>query len=333
MTPISFLAQEKLKGYVMTDDSINSEDTQDQDNKSDGIKNRLKEFLASQIEKNRITADEMIGGEDPVPDPDADISLNLSRKTVIAGELWSVSGEISNRSTKPIWITDTGSRLSLAPEMYGQSSKTGSLPAFFPTVPTGNRSDIVRIDPGASYILIWKIDPCTTSEQHGSDVSIFGRVSNSIRSFSFFNPGQYSINASIHLWSKKPVMNNDTYVTNLGESFCKSVTKEIDVESSPWVLIMGAAIGGILCFVLQLLFRNIVTGETAWSAAKAIFVGSTSAVILTGVVTVLLSRLATTDFILVVKIKDIWGAIATGFAIQWIGYPVLEKILNAVSTT
>jgi hypothetical protein len=41
-------------------------------------------------------------------------------------------------------------------------------------------------------------------------------------------------------------------------------------------------------------------------------------------------RLATTDFLIVVKVKDFWGAIATGFAVQWFGYPLLEKMLSAI---
>lgn len=310
-------------------DNDNNENVGIEEEMLGGLHDQIAEMLKNSKE-HRITEDEMVGQDGVIEEPDSDLTLNISTATVIAGELWSVSGEIKNRSTKPIWITDTGCRLSLAPEMYGHNSDTGSIPAFFPTVPSGNRSDIIRIDPGASYIVIWKIDPLTSREGRGSQASIFKRVSNSIKAFSFFNPGSYLINASIHIWPVKPRMNADTYVTNLGESFCKSMSKSISVESSPWVLISGAAIGGVLCFILQLLFGGIGLGETFWSAVKACAVGFSSAFILTGVVTVLLSRLATTDFLIVVKIKDIWGSIATGFAIQWLGYPVIERILNQV---
>jgi hypothetical protein len=63
---------------------------------------------------------------------------------------------------------------------------------------------------------------------------------------------------------------------------------------------------------------------------KGITVGLSSAVILSGVVTVLVSRLASTDFLIVVKVKDFWGAIATGFAVQWFGFPLLERLLSGM---
>jgi hypothetical protein len=41
-------------------------------------------------------------------------------------------------------------------------------------------------------------------------------------------------------------------------------------------------------------------------------------------------RLATTDFIVVIKIKDLWGAIATGFVLQGFGYPAPPTAARAV---
>ena len=243
-----------------------------------------------------------IGAGEPLIEPDVDITLHPSRDTPIAGELWSVSGTISNRSTFPIWIVDETTTLSLNPEMYGQASQTGSIGAFFPTVKSRPFVEIIRIDPGAIYSVVWKIDPNSSSGVSGAKQSIPRRIINSVKGFSFFNPGQFRITATVHIWSVKPVIDQKGRPSNLGDSFVRSISNEITMDSSPWVLLLGAAIGGLLCFILQVLFGTVDTGDGFIDVAKSLFGGVASAMILCGVVTVLLSRLATTDFILVSRI-------------------------------
>lgn len=273
-----------------------------------------------------------MGGDSPLEEPDVDIALKPSRDIPVAGELWSISGIISNRSTKPVWIVDKSTDISLSPEMYGQSSRTGSIGAFFPTTESRPFAEVVRIDPGASYSVIWKIDPVSSKGSPGSAQPIYKRILNAVRNYSFFNPGEFVVSANVHIWQVKPKFSKDGNVSNFGDSYVKNVTTQIQMESSPWVLISGAAIGGVLCFILQMLFGAIQMGDSYFSLIKGVMVGLASAVILSGVVTVLLSRLATTDFLIVVKIKDIWGAIATGFVVQWFGFPILERILSSIGT-
>jgi len=262
---------------------------------------------------------EAIGTASPLADPEVDITLHPSREIPIAGELWSVTGHVFNRSTRPIWITDTATILSLSPEMYGQNSQIGSIDAFFPTTKSGQKSDIVRIDPKAEYTVIWKINPSANA---------FSKIWNAICNYAFFNPGQFRMNATVHIWNLPPKTDKDGLVINLGDSFSRSESKSITMDASPWVLIAGAAIGGILCYILQILSGSASFGSGFLQLVKGVFVGLTSAILLCGVVTVLLSRLATTNFILVVKIQDLWGAIATGFTIQWFGFSLLQKIMN-----
>jgi hypothetical protein len=262
--------------------------------------------------------------------PDVDISLHPSREIPIAGELWSVAAEIYNRWTSPVWIVDSTTSLLLAPEMWGQATQKGSIGAFFPTVHSRPTSEVVRIDPGAKYSVVWKLDPMSEKGKPGADSSIRSRIYNSIRNFAFFNPGTFRVSGVVHIWGKAPTFDNGR-VSNLGDSYCMSVSRQITMESSPWVLILGAAAGGILCFILQALFGNVVFGSTVLSGGRTLLLGLSSAIILSGVVTVLVSRLATTDFLVVVKVKDIWGSIATGFAIQWFGYDVLTQLLSRVA--
>jgi len=280
--------------------------------------------------KHKPDYESEMGSSSPIEEPDVDISLHPSRAVPVAGELWSISGEIYNRSSQPIWIVDDTSVLTLAPEIYGQSSNAGSQTAFFPTVPSRPISEVVRIDPGAKYSVVWKIDPLATSGEK-TPPSLSRRIRNAVRNYAFFNPGEFRITSTIHIWSDKPKFERELRVSNIGDSFAKSISQTITMDSSPWVLVIGAAVGGLLCHLLQILSRFISGAEWGWRLASDIFVGIPLAIILSGIVTVLLSRLATSDFLIVVKVKDIWGAIATGFTVQWVGYSVLQKILSSAS--
>ncbi|MEW5826871.1 MAG: hypothetical protein AB1778_08595 [Candidatus Bipolaricaulota bacterium] len=271
-----------------------------------------------------------IGRSESIPEPDVDISLHPSRETPIAGELWSVMGEVRNRSQSPIWIVDTTTMLSLAPEMYGQMATTGSVNAFFPTMRTRPQAEVVRIDPGANYTVVWKLDPGRQKHNQAAAKSIWRRIISAIRNFAFFNPGSFRLCASVHIWSAKPTFNETGQVANLGDSFCRAVSRDITMDASPWVLIVGAVTGGVLAYALQLAFGLATLGGTSLEVLRGVLVGLSSSCILTGVVTVLVSRLATTDFLVVVRVKDIWGAIATGFVVQWFGYSILTRLLGGL---
>ena len=270
-----------------------------------------------------------VGDLAPIQAPEVEFSLYPSRETAVAGELWSIAGVLHNRSSGPIWIVDTQTQLTLAPEMFGLTS-AGSIPAFLPTVRSRSTDEVVRIDPGGRYGVVWKIDPCGIGED--TDLSLWQRVWTTFRRFAFFNPGSFRVFADAHIWTKPPIFSLQGRVTNVGDSYVVTVARAIAMDSSPWVLIAGAAAGGVLAFILQAVVGLASFGDSFGSITRNVAVGLTSAVILSGVVTVLISRLATTDFLVVVKVKDIWGAVATGFAVQWFGYSVLARLLTTVHT-
>ncbi|MCO7200475.1 hypothetical protein [Pseudoalteromonas sp. OANN1] len=282
-----------------------------------------------QKEHEEIDFDGEIGGDECLLEPDVDIQLHPSRTAPVAGELWSISGEIHNRSDKPIWIIDTLSTVALAPEMYGHASDRGSIGAFFPTIQSRPQHEVVRIDSGASYSIVWKIPPIARSE---GKVSNWGLVANALKNYSFFSPGIFKVFSTMHIFSTKPQFNKKGKVSNIGSSFPITVSKDIEMAPSPWVLILGAAIGGLLCFAIQSLTGAIPFGVGVWEVLKATIIGGTTSVLLASVATILISRLATTEFLIMIKVKDIWGAIATGFAIQWLGVSYIANIISSISS-
>ncbi len=268
-----------------------------------------------------------VGDVSVIPRPDLDLTLHPSREAPMAGELWSIAGEIHNRSQVPIWIVDQTTCVTLAPEMYGSSRRTRSMSAFFPTTRGGQGAEVVRIDPGASYAVVWELDPLETKGENRRRSSL-RRTLTTIRDFAFFKPGRFRVSSTVHVWQQKPELDADGAVSNTGASYPITVSTDLAMDTSPWVLIAGSAFGSILALVLQLLNGQIRLGGPGTQAFRDGWVELGTALILTCVGTVLVSRLATTDFIVVVKIRDVWGAIATGFAIQSFAYPGLQRLLE-----
>jgi hypothetical protein len=272
----------------------------------------------------RKLAETEIGQTDPITKPEVDLELTPSREIPIAGELWSIIGTMRNRSSQTIWIVDDKTWLMLAPEMWGLGTTRGrSQLAFFPTVRARPTSEIVRIDPNCEYSILWTLDPFDSEVKAGL-LEIPRRIFGAIRAFAFFNPGRFTIAAVAHIWTSPPMIGDEGTIINTGASVVINTSRQLEMEASPWVVITGAVIGSALSHTLQ-----ILTGAPPTRALAA--VGYITAPLLSAIVTILLSRLAATDFLISIKVKDIWGAIAIGFITQWIGTGVLNRILSGVS--
>lgn len=271
-----------------------------------------------------------VGDIKPLSRPDIEIELRPSRESVVAGEPWSVTGEISNHAAQPIWIVDTTTRLHPASEVWGSGPRVGSLGAFFPTIMSRPEAEVVRIDPGASYSVIWRIDASKASSE-GSPLSLIRQVGWIVRNFAFFKPGIFATSAIVHVWCSPPKFSAEGVVSNLGESFTVTVPGQITVEPSPWVLVLGAAIGGILCYLLQLLYGIYNPTGSILSQFASITAGLLASSLLPGSLTVILSRLASTEFLVAIKIRDLWGALTIGFIVQWFGYGLIDRVLSGIT--
>ena len=230
---------------------------------SESESRRIFELIKTMRPNRIVHFDGEIGDDAPIKEPDVDIVLHPSREQPIAGELWSIAAEFKNRGSCPVWIIDTKTQLTLPPELYGLLSRAGSSGAFFPTIMRRREDEIIRIDPGANYSVSWRLDPVSSEEEHRHVWSITRRVIRTVRSFLFFNPGTFHVSLSAHIWLAKPSMDENGHVINPGSSFCKDVSRDITMIASPWVLIVGAASGGVLAFLSQLL-TGVVGFEGDW---------------------------------------------------------------------
>ncbi len=261
-----------------------------------------------------------------------DVELNVSREKPVVGELWTVVGRVWNRSGIPVWITNTSSNLNVPPEIWGSTSRGGSIGAFFPTLQSGEGTEVVRIEPGKDYLVTWKVDTWR-SQESGEDVSgwlaVMSKINVTLRDFLFYKPGNYAFGAIVHIWPAPPQLNNGTIV-NPGESFTVTRTQEVFVDGSPWVLILGAIIGGLIAFFLRLLYTLRTSDLRTRGGIRYIVLGTSLAILLCSIGTVLASRVANADFLVKVVIQDFWGAIATGFILQWAGLSYFGSRLEAL---
>lgn len=264
-----------------------------------------------------------IGSEQPLSKPDVEMLLYPTRKSIVAGEQWSLLGEIRNRSDSPIWIADYCTWIIPPPEIQGLG-KAGSSPAFFPTIRGRETDEVIRIEAHSAYTVVFRLGPKFQTDSWFANIEA---IKFALRDFLFFYPGTFTVSATTHIWPVPPTIGEEGQVTNTGQSFTINCQCNILADASPWVLIFASSLGGLLSFALQILSGAIPLGSTTVLAIRTFLVGTSTTVLLCGVVTILLSRLAKVDFIISLKINDFWGAIASGFAIQWIGQRVIETLL------
>lgn len=284
--------------------------------------------------------EQLIGPADSLEVPAVTISFYPINHEMLAGEIWDISAEIKNLSKQTVWIVQGFTILNIPAELYGINSPiySGQIASFSTSRDYTDQKDykiedyVLRLDPGTSYNISWVLDPFEIEKQNMSWYYVFKRVNFIIRSFLFFQPRAYTAAVNVHIWTKPPCI-KDFRVVDPGNSFVASQAFQINVLAPQWILIIGAILGGLLCFTLRLILELRTSPIQIRSGFRYIILGIFSAILLSSIVTILIARLSTTDFLVAVKVQDFWGAIATGFIIQWFGLPFLAKKLEAIVDT
>ena len=264
--------------------------------------------------------------------PDIELQPIASQETLGAGALWTIYSRLRNRTVNPIWIVERTTTLDVPPELWGISSDAGSVHAFFGTKKRDSSDRILRLDPGATYTVSWKIDPFHEKRSSGSAFATFRRLLFLLGEYLFFQPGEYSLASNTHIWSTPPCV-KDKEVVNFGDSVVLSESAKITVNTPQPVLIFGAVVGGIACFALQILLRIRRTSFRTAGGVRFLLLGFFTAILLCSLGTILASRLSAPDFLIAVRVQDFWGAIATGFVIQWFGLRYLSQRLDSLLNT
>jgi hypothetical protein len=273
---------------------------------------------------------------------DVIITIETSRAQPTAGGSFGLSAQIKNVSNQRIVITEKTTTLLLPPEVAGSQDLSDSTTwAYFPTesyVTPYTYESHLAIQPGDTYTVAWNWTTPRTEVTTKSSSPIFFQpkffktITDTVSSelqFMFFPPGDYK--AAVILRYHVEGDPRDVYRTATQGAF-------VHIAAPQFVILFGAAIGGLLSYAISLLFssddaKHSPTG--AWFNTKLVLrllAGAVGSVLLSAIVTILLARLSETQFLIRVSINDFWGAIAIGFIANLGGIKLLEKILSKTNT-
>jgi hypothetical protein len=272
--------------------------------------------------------------------PEVSIELRPSRSRLEAGGGLGVIGTVRNESDGPIYIREHDMAISLPIELEGGRGTSFGYYAFFPTedhTPTsGTDEEYYRhelmISPGGSYGVVWSPGPIPDGNNILS--TLWAQ-----RQFMFFSPGEYQITLSAKLWPDS-TFSEHTYHT-------LTTSTSVTVSAPETTIVFAAGLGGLIGYIVVPGKRASVRRRKArenppsaapdmpsraWRVAATWFaelVAVSGAVLLAAVATILVARLADTQFVIQVTIRDFWGAIAIGFMAFYGGTAALDRIAVA----
>lgn len=311
-----------------------------------------------------------IGSTRALDQQPVDIDISVPEE-LVAGESVTIYGKITNNGDVPVWIVNVRTRLTVPQELWGFSTEYPlPLVADFPTTP-GLEEQIVRIEAGSSHTVSWSIDreafkqrieearaeqvnadlnrrcrgeddkdacreldertALTADIQDGTLIQLVTSTINRMWSYFFFKPREYQLNADLHVWPVRPFYQAGI-VRNLGDSFTITESRMVQFNPPQTVLVIGAIIGGLIGFYLKLFYHGGVRRDLQ---RGDFYLGILSTILLCVIGTIMLARLGGTDFLVNVQVQDIWGAVLTGFIIQWLGlnYIVAQLTKSSVRDT
>ena len=241
------------------------------------------------------------------------LTLKSSRTQINSDTSFSISAEIENASPGTIFITPTFLTLTVPPEVdpafVGGASEWR---AFLPG--TGENDElrkIVAVQPGSRTVAVFSLQ---------NNPSQWQRFRAALR----LVPGEYTIHVACAYWNNLEDAQQQrlNYSTQVAET-------NVPFVVPPIAILPGAALGGLLAFILLpslWLPPAKRFGEHRWYE-KVSILGSGLGVscLLSVVVTILLSRISESQFLVRVSVQDTWGAVAIGFIAGASGTSVLQR--------
>lgn len=251
------------------------------------------------------------------------VDFDTSRPQLVAGEGIGVIARIRNVSKTSVYIKETSFALTIPLEMEGSRSGVTGYAAFFPTEIHKAATDteefykfVLKLDPGDTYSVFWT----NTFTESSSSVSeyVFHQISSQFQ-FLFFTPGKYPITLTAKYWTDE----------KLPEGKYRTLSKDFSilVVAPLFVILFGSAIGGLLAhFVLP---QAIPDGQKTLGVISKFarnIVAAFGSMLLSIIVTILISRVSETKFLISVTVNDVWGAVVIGFAANYFGYKILATL-------
>lgn len=279
------------------------------------------------------------------PQAGLEMELHSSRPHHSAGSVVAITATLTNHSSRTIYLTQRSVSLMQPPELES-SGRLRAWPAFFPSeeqpvardVPDGRHRDastdslhasvVLALAPGVSTEIGWSPSDINRSSSGGWIREAVAHMGEELR-FIFFTPGDYPISVQAKYWTDS---------LRAGPYSIQSRTMPVHVSAPQLVIILGAAIGGLVAYFLvpsrrpqevvverrpgeRMSFRHDLI---VWRKHIPLALG---AMLWSAIVTVLLARLGETQFLVRVTVADFWGAVAIGVVAHYAGSRWLERLI------
>jgi hypothetical protein len=241
-----------------------------------------------------------------------EITPKTSRPQVSAGSNFGVTVDVRNRSNAAVYLSPKYFTMCLPPELDSRS------PYFWWAIFPGGQANedpyerTIKLQPGETVAAIWAGSRHYTVPG-GIWAQQYHSLSEEIRLLTF-QPGEYSIKIVAAYWTDEASVGKP-----LQDAHSDTVDIKIPIVAPQWVIMFGAMIGGLIAYFLLPQFRL--------NPEKINLSGITTALLLSIIVTILLSRIADTQFFVKISVNDIWGAIAVGFLGCASGTNIIKKFL------
>jgi Protein of unknown function (DUF2934) len=277
------------------------------------------------------------------------VTIEASRPQLSAGSGFGLTAELRNTSEKAVRLRPSHTTLMLPPELQGGGILWDTAYyAFFPTEtahPNGGafNSDVyVLLQPDNSYIVKWAWDPNvqgTASRQRESSSEgrhepllvritppfvrgLLDTISSELQ-FIFFSPGDYKVEVVAQYHAEGDPEDQDKTVIQ---------SALIHVNAPESVILFGAAIGGILGYLISRIYvgnDSNLKRSVRPTKLGGMFGGAVGSMLLAAIVTILLARISESQFLVRININDFWGAIAVGFIASISGIRILDRLIGS----
>lgn len=283
------------------------------------------------------------------------INIEGTRPELTVGIGLGISAEITNLSKRnAIYLTEMDLTLTPAPELISATGELVNWWAYFPDMDRKNyyKADwteegryyaVAELKPGETITAFWWTAATTAAgpkrKPHSAVGQAIGELWATVLSelkFILFAPGDYKVTVSTTYWvhPEQPGSQNYHHAVQ---------SKMLHASAPQTVILFGAAVGGIFAYFIHPQARRRLIdsapsrGRTFLYVATRRFLqeigGAFAALLLITIVTILLSRISETQFVIRVTVSDLWGAITIGFVANYAGSTILSKILAKVSAS
>lgn len=273
------------------------------------------------------------------------VKIEGVREHLAVGSNFGVTGTLTNNTNSTVCVNEQYLRLKLPGEVEGPGAwSTSYWAGFLPAASHGLKGKetwdnaTLALRPNDSTPVFWfvkfrELATVTGSQSQSQSLGraipevlayLYEQISMELN-FLLFVPGNYQVTVIADYWVKDDCSD----IPDIGVPNVAFESKIVDVAAPQSVILVGAAIGGLISYVILPQARRRQRNLTGLARYAAIGTGAFGAMLLSTIITILLARISESQFLIRVTVTDVWGAIAIGFISNYFGVEILNKIIGA----